>query len=101
MPLVESGGAPSNTEAPAVDKATAAAHWAKTSSLMFLILGIWFVAGFVVHVFAPSLNSIRILGFPLGFYMAAQGSLIIFVVALFWFGKRQNQIDEEFGVQED
>ena len=34
-------------------------------------------------------------------FMAAQGSLIVFVVALFWFGKRQNQIDEEFGVQED
>jgi putative solute:sodium symporter small subunit len=55
----------------------------------------------VVHIFAPSLNGIRILGFPLGFYMAAQGSLIVFVVALFWFGKRQNEIDEEFGVQED
>ena len=101
MPLVETGGAPSTTEGTAVDKATAAAHWAKTSSLMLLVLGIWFVAGFVVHIFAPSLNGIRILGFPLGFYMAAQGSLIIFVVALFWFGKRQNQIDEEFGVQED
>ena len=101
MPLVESGSAPSNTEAPAGDKSTAAAHWAKTSRLMLLILGIWFVFSFVVHIFAPSLNGIRILGFPFGFYMAAQGSLIIFVVALFWFGKRQNQIDEEFGVQED
>jgi putative solute:sodium symporter small subunit len=68
---------------------------------MLLVLGIWFFFSFVVHIFAPSLNSIRILGFPFGFYMAAQGSLIIFVVALFWFGKRQNQIDEEFGVQED
>jgi putative solute:sodium symporter small subunit len=84
-----------------VDKATAKAHWAKTSSLMLLVLGIWFFFSFVVHIFAPSLNSIRILGFPFGFYMAAQGSLIVFVVALFWFGKRQNQIDEEFGVQED
>jgi putative solute:sodium symporter small subunit len=68
---------------------------------MLLVLGIWFFFSFVVHIFAPSLNSIRILGFPFGFYMAAQGSLIIFVVALFWFGKRQNEIDEEFGVQED
>jgi putative solute:sodium symporter small subunit len=101
MPLVESGGAPANTEAPAVDKVTAAAHWAKTSRLMLLVLGIWFFFSFVVHIFAPSLNGIRILGFPFGFYMAAQGSLIVFVVALFWFGKRQNEIDEEFGVQED
>jgi putative solute:sodium symporter small subunit len=55
----------------------------------------------VIHLFAPSLNAIHIFGFPLGFYMAAQGSLIVFVVQLFWFAKRQNQIDEEFGVQED
>jgi putative solute:sodium symporter small subunit len=68
---------------------------------MWLVFGIWFFFSFVVHIFAPSLNSIVILGFPLGFYMAAQGSLIVFVVALFWFGKRQNEIDEEFGVQED
>jgi putative solute:sodium symporter small subunit len=33
--------------------------------------------------------------------MAAQGSLIIFVVSLFWFASAQNKIDEEFGVQEE
>jgi putative solute:sodium symporter small subunit len=47
------------------------------------------------------LNAIHVLGFPLGFYMAAQGSLIIFVVQLFWFARRQNAIDEEFGVAEE
>ncbi|WP_237215110.1 DUF4212 domain-containing protein [Falsiroseomonas oryziterrae] len=85
----------------AVDRATGEAYWKKTSGLMWTVLAIWFVAGFGIHLLAPMLNPIHILGFPLGFYMAAQGSLIIFVVALFWFGKRQNQIDEEFGVQED
>jgi putative solute:sodium symporter small subunit len=54
-----------------------------------------------VHVFAPQLNAIKILGFPLGFYMAAQGSLIAFVVMLFWFGKAQDQIDRDEGVAEE
>jgi putative solute:sodium symporter small subunit len=84
-----------------VDKATGDAYWRKTSGLMWLMLAIWFVAGFGVHFFANSLNTITFLGFPLGFYMAAQGSLIIFVVALFWFASRQNAIDEEFGVEEE
>jgi len=79
----------------------ARAYWGATSRLMWIMLAIWFVASFVVHIFAPSLNGIRILGFPLGFYMAAQGSLIIFVVMLFWFARRQNRIDEEYGVAED
>jgi putative solute:sodium symporter small subunit len=42
-----------------------------------------------------------VLGFPLGFYMAAQGSLIVFVVMLFMFAKQQDNIDREFGVAED
>lgn len=76
-------------------------YWNRTSSLMWTMLAIWFIASFVIHFFAPSLNGISFLGFPLGFYMAAQGSLIIFVVAIFWYASRQNSIDEEFGVAED
>lgn len=101
MPLVEDVKEARGATSAAVDKATGEAYWKKTSGLMWTVLTIWFVAGFLVHAFAPSLNGIKILGFPFGFYMAAQGSLIIFVVALFWFGKRQNEIDQEFGVQED
>jgi putative solute:sodium symporter small subunit len=56
------------------------AHWRKTTNLMWMHLGIWFFFGYVIHFFAPALNKIVILGFPLGFYMAAQGSLIAFVV---------------------
>jgi putative solute:sodium symporter small subunit len=76
-------------------------HWAKTKSLMVVTLIIWFIFSFVVHAFAPSLNEIVIIGFPLGWYMAAQGSLIVFVVLIFWFAARQNKIDEEFGLAED
>jgi len=67
---------------------------------MVTTLAIWLIFGFVVHFFATPLNGIVILGFPLGFYMAAQGSLIVFVWLIFWFAKRQNQIDEEFGAAE-
>lgn len=83
------------------DPAVAAAYWSRTSRLMWTMLAIWFAASFVVHAFASSLNTVSFLGFPLGFYMAAQGSLIIFVVSLFWFARAQNRIDEEFGVSED
>ncbi|WP_430512516.1 DUF4212 domain-containing protein [Pannonibacter phragmitetus] len=79
----------------------AAAHWSKTRGLMWTTLAIWAVFSFLIHFFVTSLNSVVILGFPLGFYMAAQGSLIVFVVLIFWFSSRQNAIDEEFGVAED
>lgn len=79
------------------------AHWAKTSRLMFTHLAVWFFFGFVIHMFVVPLNTITIpiLGFPLGFYMAAQGSLIAFVVMLFLFAKQQDRIDREFGFAEE
>jgi putative solute:sodium symporter small subunit len=77
------------------------AYWSKTKRLMFTILALWALFSFIIHFFAVQLNSIVILGFPLGFYMAAQGSLIAFVVLCFWNASAQDKIDEEFGVQED
>ncbi|OCK61668.1 DUF4212 domain-containing protein [Bradyrhizobium sp. LMTR 3] len=79
------------------------AHWAKTSRLMFTHLGVWFFFGFVIHMFVKPLNAIIIpvLGFPLGFYMAAQGSLIVFVVMLYMFARQQDKIDREFGFAEE
>ena len=77
------------------------AYWNKTKGLMFFILALWFFFSFVVHFFATGLNSIVIAGFPLGFYMAGQGSLVAFVIIIFYFVNKQNQIDNEFGVQED
>ena len=79
------------------------AHWRATTRLMFTNLGIWFFFGYVIHMFVVPLNKIVIpvLGFPLGFYMAAQGSLIVFVVMLFVFAKQQNRIDRKYGMAEE
>ncbi|PDQ17921.1 hypothetical protein CN311_27425 [Mesorhizobium sanjuanii] len=76
-------------------------YWNKTRGLMFVMLGLWVFFGYFIHLFAVPLNTIVIFGFPLGFYMAAQGSLIAFVVMLFWFARKQNSIDEEHNVAED
>jgi putative solute:sodium symporter small subunit len=79
------------------------AHWRATTRLMFTHLGLWLFFGYIVHMFVVPLNKIVIpvLNFPLGFYMAAQGSLIAFVVMLFVFAKQQDRIDREHGVAED
>ena len=86
---------------PALTPERANAYWKRTSTLMWTILAIWFFFSFVIHFFATQLNGIRILGFPLGFYMAAQGSLIVYVVLCFWNASAKGKIDDEFGVSED
>ena len=89
--------------APADTKANQEAHWAATTRLMFIHLGVWIFFGYIIHMFVNQLNAITIpvLKFPLGFYMAAQGSLIVFVVMLFMFAKQQDKIDRDHGYAED
>ncbi len=79
----------------------AATHWARTRRLMWTCLILWAIFSFIIHFFVSALNTVTFIGFPLGFYMAGQGSLIVFVVLIFWYATRQNGIDEEFGLAED
>jgi putative solute:sodium symporter small subunit len=76
-------------------------HWQRTRNLMIVHMVIWFFFSFVVHWIAPQLNKVSVLHFPLGFYMAAQGSLIAFVVQLFIFNWQQEKIDRECGMAEE
>ena len=80
---------------------SATEHWSKTRNLTITHLVIWFFFAFVIHWFAHDLSEVRFFGWPLGYYMAAQGSLIVFVVQLFLFSRQQHAIDVKYGVHED
>ena len=75
-------------------------HWEKTKGLMLITLVIWFIFGYLIFMFGSSLNSGSFLGYPLAYYMTAQGSLLAFVLIIFWFANKQEKIDEEFGFGE-
>ena len=76
-------------------------YWRKNMSITAILLAIWFVVTYVVGFFARDLNAITFFGFPLGFYMGAQGALIIYVVIIFYYANRMNKLDNEFGVAEE
>jgi putative solute:sodium symporter small subunit len=73
-------------------------HWTKTRNLTFLVLSIWFVFAFVLPWNAGALNSYSFLGFPLGYYFCVQGSLIAFVMLIFFQNWKQDKIDDEAGL---
>ena len=77
-----------------------AKHWEKTKGQMIVTLLLWFVFGYLIFMFGADLNSASFLGYPLAYYMCAQGSIVAFVVILFWAANRQEAIDEEFGFTE-
>ena len=75
-------------------------YWQKNLRITAVQLSIWFVVTFVVAFFARDLN-FSVLGTPFSFYMAAQGSLIIYVLIIGFYAKYMNKLDVEHGVAEE
>ncbi len=75
-------------------------YWHKNLSVTAVLLLLWFAVSFVDSYFARELNSIVFLGFPLGFYMAAQGALVVYVLIILFYFRYMNNLDREYGVHE-
>jgi putative solute:sodium symporter small subunit len=75
-------------------------YWRRNLRLTAVLLFIWFVVTYVMAYFAIPLAEINFFGWPLSFYMAAQGSLIIYVVIIFVYAKKMRTLDLEYGVEE-
>ena len=76
-------------------------YWNRNLKVTGSLLALWFVVTFVMGFFARELNGITVLGFPLGFYMSAQGSLIVYVAIIWYYAHYMNNLDKEYGVHEE
>lgn len=77
-------------------------YWSYNVRLTTILLVIWFVVTYIISgIMASWLNQFTVLGFPMGYYMAAQGSLAIFVIEIAVYAKLMNAKDDEYGIQEE
>jgi putative solute:sodium symporter small subunit len=74
-------------------------YWSKNLRITAVLLAIWFVVTFVIGYYAREL-SFNFFGWPFSFYMGAQGSLIIYVIIIWFYARYMNKLDNEYGVQE-
>ena len=58
-------------------------YWRKNLNITAVLLAIWFVVTFVVGYYARDLN-FTFFGWPFSFWMGAQGSLIIYVLIIWY-----------------
>jgi len=84
-----------------LDKEKLQAYWSYNVKLTTIVMVIWFVVTYVCAFFAKELNSFSFIGFPFGYYMAAQGSLAIFVILIFVYAFKMNKADKDYGVEEE
>jgi putative solute:sodium symporter small subunit len=75
-------------------------YWRKNLVVTGVLLAVWFIVTFVEAWYARELASITFLGFPLSFYMSAQGSLAIYVIIIGVYAWYMTGLDREYGVDE-
>ena len=77
-------------------------YWRANLRVLAVLLGVWAIAGFGLGIVAvPWLDELRLGGFPLGFWFAQQGSIVVFVILIFVYAARMRVIEKRFGVGEE
>lgn len=84
--------APTVSTAPG-SKARQLAYWGSVRRLTLLLAGAWFGVTLTVIFFARELAAYTILGWPFSFYMAAQGSTLVYVLIIGIYAWRMKALD--------
>jgi len=73
------------------------AYWKANIRLVLSLLAAWFLVSFGAGILlVDALDNIRFAGFKLGFWMAQQGSIFVFIILIFVYIRRMDQLDARY-----
>lgn len=76
-------------------------YWRRNLRLMAVLLAVWALVAFGAGIFfADLLNNIVVIGIPLGFWFANQGSILVFLGLIAVYVWRMDKLDKEYGIDE-
>jgi len=77
-------------------------YWKRSVRLQLVLLSIWFVVPYVFGILlAEPLHDVKIGGFPLSFWIAQQGAIYVFVILIFVFARRMDNLDHEYNAHDE
>ena len=77
-------------------------YWRENLRIMAWLLAVWFLVSYGCGIlFVDELNKISLSGFQLGFWMAQQGSIYVFVVLIFVYVRLMNKLDQKYGFDKE
>ncbi|MEO1910251.1 MAG: DUF4212 domain-containing protein [Paracoccus sp. (in: a-proteobacteria)] len=83
------------------DRQSSNAYWQANLRIIYGCLIVWALVSYgAAIIFRPLLQSIPVGGTDLGFWFAQQGSILFFIVLIFFYAARMNKLDAEYGVDE-
>ena len=76
-------------------------YWKENITWVVILLAIWFLVSYVAGILlANVLENYYLGGFPLGFWFANQGSMVIFVILIYVYVQIMNRLDKKYDVHE-
>ena len=72
-------------------------HWRRTRRLTIVLLALWLGTGFGTVFFARELAAVTVFGWPLSFYMAAQGASLVCLAIIGAYAWRMRRHDRDYG----
>ncbi|MBF1991350.1 hypothetical protein CEN45_13455 [Fischerella thermalis CCMEE 5198] len=76
------------------------AYWRANTALIRNLLLVWALVSIGCSiVLVQPLNNLRLGGLPVGFWMAQQGSIFIFVVLIFVYAVQMDKLDRQHGIK--
>ncbi len=77
-------------------------YWKANLSLLFKLLGIWFLVSFGAAIlFGQVLDNYQFFGFKLGFWFAQQGAIYVFVILIFVYARSMKKLERRLGLDDD
>jgi len=88
----------SDTDSPSNNRQS---YWRENLRIMTYIMAVWFFVSYGCGIlFVEQLNKIKLGGFQLGFWMAQQGSIYVFVILIFIYVRLMNNLDKKYSFTE-
>ena len=69
-------------------------YWQRTRRLTFILLTVWFLVTFGVILFARQLSGLTLFGWSVSYYMAAQGTILVYVAIVGFYTWRMSKLDK-------
>jgi putative solute:sodium symporter small subunit len=76
--------------------AARAVHWTRARRLIALLLALWLATSFCTVFFARDLAHLSVFGWPLSFYLAAQGASLTYLAIIGAYAWRMRILDRDF-----
>ncbi len=72
-------------------------YWKSNIRIVLSLLSVWFLVSFGGGILlADALDAVRLGGFKLGFWIAQQGAIFVFIVLIFAYIRLMDRLDDRY-----